>query len=204
MRQPGARAAPVPQTGGERGIRTPGPLRVNGFQDRRDRPLRHLSGRCAETPAMLPRFRLLDNILDPPSNASDPSPIFMPLPCRRKSVMTGFSPVFSFQPWFHFITQRRKGDGGAEFMTISSRHPDQGGSAAAEIPERYSDIPTSRNSGTFFLQSSGASLPAFSGRGVSTKRPRIGKDRRGSGRIEGLACAWVLKFLLTSLFRIGG
>ena len=29
--------------GGERGIRTPGPLRVNGFQDRRDRPLRHLS-----------------------------------------------------------------------------------------------------------------------------------------------------------------
>ena len=29
--------------GGEGGIRTPGPLRVNGFQDRRDRPLRHLS-----------------------------------------------------------------------------------------------------------------------------------------------------------------
>ncbi len=29
---------------GERGIRTPGPLRVNGFQDRRNRPLCHLSG----------------------------------------------------------------------------------------------------------------------------------------------------------------
>ena len=28
---------------GERGIRTPGPLRVNGFQDRRNRPLCHLS-----------------------------------------------------------------------------------------------------------------------------------------------------------------
>ena len=30
--------------GGERGIRTPGPLQVNGFQDRRNRPLCHLSG----------------------------------------------------------------------------------------------------------------------------------------------------------------
>ena len=29
--------------GGERGIRTPGKLPFNGFQDRRDRPLRHLS-----------------------------------------------------------------------------------------------------------------------------------------------------------------
>jgi hypothetical protein len=29
---------------GERGIRTPGPLQVNGFQDRRNRPLCHLSG----------------------------------------------------------------------------------------------------------------------------------------------------------------
>ena len=28
---------------GKRGIRTPEPLQVNGFQDRRDRPLRHLS-----------------------------------------------------------------------------------------------------------------------------------------------------------------
>jgi hypothetical protein len=32
-------------TSGERGIRTPGPLTVNGFQDRRIRPLCHLSGR---------------------------------------------------------------------------------------------------------------------------------------------------------------
>lgn len=30
--------------GGERGIRTPGLLRVNSFQDCRDRPLRHFSG----------------------------------------------------------------------------------------------------------------------------------------------------------------
>ena len=29
--------------GGERGIRTPGGVTLNGFQDRRDRPLRHLS-----------------------------------------------------------------------------------------------------------------------------------------------------------------
>jgi len=33
---------PTP-TCGERGIRTPGPLQVNGFQDRRNRPLCHLS-----------------------------------------------------------------------------------------------------------------------------------------------------------------
>ena len=31
--------------GGEGGIRTPGPLTVNGFQDRRDRPLCHFSNR---------------------------------------------------------------------------------------------------------------------------------------------------------------
>src|SRR5712692_2009672 len=29
--------------GGEGGIRTPGPVRINGFQDRRFRPLSHLS-----------------------------------------------------------------------------------------------------------------------------------------------------------------
>jgi hypothetical protein len=29
--------------GGERGIRTPGPVTVSGFQDRRNRPLCHLS-----------------------------------------------------------------------------------------------------------------------------------------------------------------
>ena len=32
-------------TGGERGIRTPGAVTLNGFQDRRIRPLCHLSGR---------------------------------------------------------------------------------------------------------------------------------------------------------------
>ncbi len=31
------------EIGGEGGIRTPGPLTVNGFQDRRIRPLCHLS-----------------------------------------------------------------------------------------------------------------------------------------------------------------
>ena len=30
-------------SGGERGIRTPGPVTVNGFQDRRNRPLCHFS-----------------------------------------------------------------------------------------------------------------------------------------------------------------
>jgi hypothetical protein len=32
-------------SGGERGIRTPGGFHLNGFQDRRIRPLCHLSGR---------------------------------------------------------------------------------------------------------------------------------------------------------------
>jgi hypothetical protein len=37
--------------GGEGGIRTPGTFRPNGFQDRRDRPLCHLSGgRARENP----------------------------------------------------------------------------------------------------------------------------------------------------------
>ena len=31
--------------GGERGIRTPGGVTLNGFQDRRIRPLCHFSGR---------------------------------------------------------------------------------------------------------------------------------------------------------------
>lgn len=34
---------PFAELGGERGIRTPGPVTVNGFQDRRIRPLCHLS-----------------------------------------------------------------------------------------------------------------------------------------------------------------
>ncbi|MEY4042147.1 MAG: hypothetical protein RL233_1678, partial [Bacteroidota bacterium] len=33
---------------GERGIRTPGPVTVNGFQDRRIRPLCHLSNEGAK------------------------------------------------------------------------------------------------------------------------------------------------------------
>ena len=33
---------------GERGIRTPGPVTVNGFQDRRIRPLCHLSNESAK------------------------------------------------------------------------------------------------------------------------------------------------------------
>ena len=33
---------------GERGIRTPGPVKVNGFQDRRIRPLCHLSSDVPE------------------------------------------------------------------------------------------------------------------------------------------------------------
>ena len=40
-KKPGLRSKPG--FGGERGIRTPGPLTVSGFQDRRNRPLCHLS-----------------------------------------------------------------------------------------------------------------------------------------------------------------
>ena len=35
-------------SGGEGGIRTPGPFRVNGFQDRRIRPLCHLSDQAGK------------------------------------------------------------------------------------------------------------------------------------------------------------
>lgn len=43
--------------GGERGIRTPGPVTVNGFQDRRNRPLCHLSGgEDKAVTTLLPRF----------------------------------------------------------------------------------------------------------------------------------------------------
>ena len=38
---------------GERGIRTPGPLTVNGFQDRRNRPLCHLSGGKSTKPGRI-------------------------------------------------------------------------------------------------------------------------------------------------------
>ena len=39
--------------GGERGIRTPGGVTLNGFQDRRDRPLCHLSFAMRPSPALL-------------------------------------------------------------------------------------------------------------------------------------------------------
>jgi hypothetical protein len=41
--------------GGERGIRTPGPLTVNGFQDRRIRPLCHLSAAKVRVEIFLPK-----------------------------------------------------------------------------------------------------------------------------------------------------
>ena len=58
------------------------------------------------------------------------------------------------------IPERHPDQGGSAAAEIPERHPDQGGSAAAEIPERYPDIPTSRNSGTLSPQPSDASLPA--------------------------------------------
>ena len=41
--------------GGERGIRTPGPVTVNGFQDRRIRPLCHLSMAKIQVDVLLPK-----------------------------------------------------------------------------------------------------------------------------------------------------
>src|SRR3569832_2835241 len=51
-------AAWVFDYGGEGVIRTPGPLRVNGFQDRRFRPLSHLSIFIHSTTYSLPKPRL--------------------------------------------------------------------------------------------------------------------------------------------------
>src|SRR3569832_631917 len=51
-------AAWVFDNGGEGGIRTPGPMRVNGFQDRRFRPLSHLSILIHSTTFSLPMTRL--------------------------------------------------------------------------------------------------------------------------------------------------
>ena len=47
---------------GERGIRTPGPVTVNGFQDRRIRPLCHLSGAKIQADTLQPKiiFRMLE------------------------------------------------------------------------------------------------------------------------------------------------
>lgn len=42
--------------GGERGIRTPGPVTVNGFQDRRIRPLCHLSAAKVRVQIISPKF----------------------------------------------------------------------------------------------------------------------------------------------------
>ena len=44
---------------GERGIRTPGGLHLNGFQDRRNRPLCHLSGNKS-TKFFLPAKEIMD------------------------------------------------------------------------------------------------------------------------------------------------
>jgi hypothetical protein len=41
--------------GGERGIRTPGPVTVNGFQDRRVKPLCHLSAAKIHARVVLPK-----------------------------------------------------------------------------------------------------------------------------------------------------
>ena len=56
--------------GGEGGIRTPGPLLVNGFQDRRIRPLCHLSG------ARILAFSGLENNLKRPEKPQN-KPNFM-------------------------------------------------------------------------------------------------------------------------------
>ena len=42
-------------SGGERGIRSPGPVTVNGFQDRRIRPLCHLSAAKLRIEAFQPK-----------------------------------------------------------------------------------------------------------------------------------------------------
>ena len=43
--------------GGKRGIRTPGASQLNGFQDRRNRPLCHLSGGKSITDILFFQFR---------------------------------------------------------------------------------------------------------------------------------------------------
>ena len=45
-------------SGGERGIRTPGGLHLNGFQDRRIRPLCHLSDAKIRSEGLHPKFLL--------------------------------------------------------------------------------------------------------------------------------------------------
>ena len=43
----------VLNTGGERGIRTPGPVTVNSFQDCRNRPLCHFSNKSGQRVSLL-------------------------------------------------------------------------------------------------------------------------------------------------------
>ena len=66
--------------GGERGIRTPGASQLNGFQDRRDRPLCHLSGDKNITEILL--FQLVVR--------------FLPFVFRRRDVCFAFRTVGEF------------------------------------------------------------------------------------------------------------
>lgn len=66
--------------GGRRGIRTPGTLQFNGFQDRRDRPLCHLSGDKNITEILL--FQLVVR--------------FLPFVFRRRDVCFAFRTVGEF------------------------------------------------------------------------------------------------------------
>ena len=61
-------------SGGERGIRTPGPSQVNGFQDRRNRPLCHLSS----------RFRKCKNSIFCRHGKMFFQTTYLPVCCRRR------------------------------------------------------------------------------------------------------------------------
>ena len=110
----------------------------------------------------------------------------------------GFSADLHFTRVFIFVTQRRRGGGGAEFLVTQRRRdyrpsprdiPNQGGSAAAEIPARNPEIPKSRNAGTLFPLLSGASLPAFF---LRTRRGRVPTSlflRTRRGRVPNQPCA---------------
>ena len=68
LAHPQIKNAPVGGMGlgcGERGIRTPGPVTVNGFQDRRNRPLCHLSAANVHPKAVL-------EPINPPGGLSGP------------------------------------------------------------------------------------------------------------------------------------
>jgi hypothetical protein len=64
-------------SGGERGIRTPGPVTVNGFQDRRIRPLCHLSNGVQKYAIRMSfaksNEKVFDSIPKPLLNHSHPS-----------------------------------------------------------------------------------------------------------------------------------